>query len=918
MRMKESMMKIAMNKLISVLLIVMLVLSSTVTCFADETAEAVKAEESAEEQLKQKEAEKKAEAKAKEEEEAKAKAEAEAKAKAEAEAKAKAEAEAREQQKQEEEAKAEPEAEAPADTGQPQAAQKSEVDDNSPASPAEASAVQDDDNTVLDAASRSKKAKHLDATLSDGTYRPDAFSFTGGTGKVQYTCVKVIINNGNPWGLFETSSDSQTHIYRGNASKEGEINELYNPTTKAMGEGVVEVGSKQFVIPIELNQAFDVSARTVAMSVPKWIAYSFTVSLSDTAEKISDDSTIPGVKPDGGGQDGSGSDEQEKKEPSKTKTLKDGTYKVKATTCRVMFYLYPKEKDPAKVILVKKNGKMTATITLTGSGYDYVYMGTPKQAKKAGKSKWIKAKKVNGYYTFKIPVAKLDKKLNITPHSSKYASDGDPSTEPWRPDKWIMFYSSGAKKVKDGAAIKTKGKAKDRNAKSGKKNAKAKNDGKAASQSKYKDDSAKSTSAVNNSTGLKDGVYTPDRFSWSGGSGRLAYIRCNKITVRGGKAIATIEFSSSKYDSLKANGRVYSKSGGGNSTFNIPVKLNANNTIIGRTTAMSQPHWIKYNIYIYKKGADGGKNGKTAEDGDDGHTTQTKKLSSKAPDLMGLEFDKEIKVEHAKYFKIYKYEQGITLIEVDQASDTALYKEEKQTKKGSDTSSDDKQEAIEYDEDGKPIAKSQNEITEELYHNNVVNYLIVPEKVDIPAGLEKDCIIITQPVKKGYVAAPSVIENMDELGVLDAVSTLGMEEKDIRNKTLAEAVKDEKVKALGAYEKPDYAQIIKDKTDLALFPADVLPDEVKKAEGKTGKEAAGSVEKAKKEAEEKKEILETLQRRFSALAVPMLVDRSGDEASNYAEAEWIKVYGAIYGEEEKAAAAFEKFTKDNKKEKLKK
>ena len=122
------------------------------------------------------------------------------------------------------------------------------------------------------------------------------------------------------------------------------------------------------------------------MDDPHWIAYSFNVALSDTAEKISDDSTVPddpGPQPDP-----KPADDPEPKEPTKTKTLKDGTYKVKATTDRRMFYLYPKEKNPATVVLVKKNGKMTATITLTGSGYDYVYMGSYKNAiKKSNKSK---------------------------------------------------------------------------------------------------------------------------------------------------------------------------------------------------------------------------------------------------------------------------------------------------------------------------------------------------------------------------------------------------------------------------------------------------------------------------------------------------------------------------------------------------
>ena len=105
------------------------------------------------------------------------------------------------------------------------------------------------------------------------------------------------------------------------------------------------------------------------------------------------------------------------------------------------------------------------------------------------------------------------------------------------------------------------------------------------------------------------------------------------------------------------------------------MKLNANNTIIGRTTAMSQPHWIKYNIFVYKKGATGAS--ADAAKGDDGHVTSTKKLSDKAPDLLGLKVKKSKVVEKAEYFKIFRYEKGITLISLEQAKDTAAELEAK-------------------------------------------------------------------------------------------------------------------------------------------------------------------------------------------------------------------------------------------------
>lgn len=106
-------------------------------------------------------------------------------------------------------------------------------------------------------------------------------------------------------------------------------------------------------------------------------------------------------------------------------------------------------------------------------------------------------------------------------------------------------------------------------------------------ESKYEADLNGGTARVNSATTLADGVYTPDKFSWSGGTGKVS-ISCTKITVTGGQAYATIVFSSGSYGYVKANGNTYYPTvTGSTSTFVIPVELNKNNTIIGMTTKMS-------------------------------------------------------------------------------------------------------------------------------------------------------------------------------------------------------------------------------------------------------------------------------------------------------------------------------------------
>ena len=51
------------------------------------------------------------------------------------------------------------------------------------------------------------------------------------------------------------------------------------------------------------------------------------------------------------------------------------------------------------------------------------------------------------------------------------------------------------------------------------------------------------------------------------------------------------------------------------------------------------------------------------------------------------------------------------------------------------------------------------------------------------------------------------------------------------------------------------------------------------------------------------------------MAVPVLADRQEHEKTNYASAEWIKVYGAIYGKAEEAEKAFDEYVKNNDKKK---
>ena len=49
--------------------------------------------------------------------------------------------------------------------------------------------------------------------------------------------------------------------------------------------------------------------------------------------------------------------------------------------------------------------------------------------------------------------------------------------------------------------------------------------------------------------------------------------------------------------------------------------------------------------------------------------------------------------------------------------------------------------------------------------------------------------------------------------------------------------------------------------------------------------------------------------KYDTLNIPVFIDRSSDEKDELAQAEWLKVYGAIFGCEDKAEDIYAELTK---------
>lgn len=633
--------------------------------------------------------------------------------------------------------------------------------------------------------------------------------------------------------------------------------------------------------------------------------------------------------------------------PTPEATVANGIYSMDVTSSSSMFKV-------VDCILTAKDGKMSAVLTLSGTGYGYLYMGTKEEAASADQSSWIPYQ-VNeeGKYTYTVPVEALDKEIAVAAYSIKKGI--------WY-DRTLTFQSETMKKIADLNSTDSENKGDSGNTgnsgttggsnntgntgtnnsafpggsvsgtNSGKTDG---NDGKADNVSKYESDTSGSTSHVDSGTTLKDGVYTPDRFTWSGGTGKVQ-ITCNKVTIQNGQAYATLVFSSDHYQYVKANGnKYYTTKGGGSATAVIPVALNQNNKIIGMTDKMSVAHEIEYTIFIYLAAANGG----TSANGTDVSTSSNQKLDEKAPEIIGLEYQSETKLDYAEYFKIYHYDQGIVLLEIDMTKDTARDPEKAEDKKSEADNSDSEKSSkkkvasvtINRSEDAKSVdtkksdtdsksdasveesaasdnnGTSEQDLAAELYKGNVVKYLIVPEDVEVPVGLEQDMIIVKKPVDHTYAESDEILNTMKDLDLLDNVAAVGMKSKDCTVSEIADKMKakdgekNAEVAYAGTADKLKLKNFVKSEVNLALFTGDILPGA--KSE-ETEVEAKDTDKKDSKDTEEtltleeQTEQFEELTEKLATLGIPVLVDRSSEEKTELGKQEWIKVYGVLYGCEE--------------------
>lgn len=236
-------------------------------------------------------------------------------------------------------------------------------------------------------------------------------------------------------------------------------------------------------------------------------------------------------------------------------SLGDGTYSIEVESSSSMFKV-------VKAELTVAEGKMTAVITLSGTGYSMLYMGTAEDAASAEETDFIAFEEdAEGAYTYTIPVEALDTPIDCAAFSSK--------KEEWY-DRQLTFLSATA------------------------------SDGENAVQGGEASGETEDSGEAGLSGAAATGTYTVE-LTFDGGSGKAYVVSPATLTVTEEGMTARIQWSSPNYDYMLVDGEKYLPvNTEGNSVFEIPVAaLDTELTVIGDTVAMSTPHEVEYTLTFH-------------------------------------------------------------------------------------------------------------------------------------------------------------------------------------------------------------------------------------------------------------------------------------------------------------------------------
>ena len=179
-----------------------------------------------------------------------------------------------------------------------------------------------------------------------------------------------------------------------------------------------------------------------------------------------------------------------------------------------------------------------------------------------------------------------------------------------------------------------------------------------------------------------------------------------------------------------------------------------------------------------------------------------------------------------------------------------------------------KQFSVDYYDGGYDLIQVQDDST----------YLAVPEGAAVPDGLPASITVLRKPLDHVYLAATSAMDLIAALGRVNRITLSGTKESGWYVDAAKQAMEDGTLAYAGKYSAPDYEQILSSGCDLALESTMIyhVPD---------------------------------VKAQLEQLKIPVFVERSSYEAHPLGRMEWIRLYGVLFDEEEKAEQLFQEQAK---------
>ena len=341
---------------------------------------------------------------------------------------------------------------------------------------------------------------------------------------------------------------------------------------------------------------------------------------------------------------------------------------------------------------------------------------------------------------------------------------------------------------------------------------------------------------------FQDGTYQME-VELLGGSGRASVTSPAKVEIKDGKAVATLEWSSPNYDYMVVDGEKYLPvNTEGNSVFQIPVEAFDQDIAVIADTVAMS---TPHEIE-YTLNFHAGENGQNAAKAD----------TSEQEDADGAEKGQQTATVGGNPAKTaaasLTYDHSMELSYAENF-------------------------AVDYYEGGYKL------LTTRLNGDRI---LIVPKHQQVPEDAEAlvspsaegkpgKLIVLQEPVKNLYLVASSVMDMFAQLDSMDAISMCGLKEEDWYIPAAKQAMKDGTLLYAGKYSQPDYELLLSQNCSMAIENSMIYHTP---------------------------EVMEKL----DEFGIPTLVEYSSYEEHPLGRVEWVRFFGALLDQEEKADQLFEK------------